>query len=1194
MDNQENKCTALIPYEKPEIVRAESFIERKRRELREAMEKGQVHDPFSIGLGTTLLYGLITTGAGIGLSLLASTLTPKQKLAPQQVGRQSGRLSISSQLGQLISEVYFGDPGDGLGGTLVPAMVICLDPSRPIDKQDSISRQPVGGGKGFGGQQTQDVQTREYFFPFLSAMFCKGPARPLKIFAHADVIYDLYGQISKYEGEAGTHTAPFQIVAYESASGGSEVTLQNHASGSGGAVQWDTVQSNGAATRQLRIRFRTSLSTPMPIEYTINGGTPVAVTLPTSNESYQWYSVSVSLNDGLNTVKIQNKSTTYNLGIDQIYCFPGHTNTSQATGVFDSTVAADTPYDHYIPPSPPTEYDIPRGRFDGMPSVDTHGVLTGTLLFGGQFASYPGNDLQMPDPTMEAAIDALYGEGSTPAYRNRAWVQIIRFFLTRWAGVLPNLTALYEHETIRTLQQFCEFQCTRVGITSYDFSALSTIKPRGYRRLGQRYQAGEPMVEAGELFDCYYYEEDGVLTGELKYPASVATLTEEDFGWVEGDELPEGPLSLLDVVEPNEIDIPQRLGVKHLDLDRDGEPGYQEYGRQIVEGREAETLDYSDWTLTRDEAQAEAQKELYRLYVEKPVRPFFLSWEYAWVIAGNVITADFSATTGFIYEIFITKISGGIGRQECEGHLVDTPVFIQPTNINPNGYERPIVPIPSMTIMFLMDTPLLRNRDATENNGAVFYACGTPRTNSSQSWGGVGLYVEKVGWEHVADFTKPATMGNVWGVNGVEDGVLPSASTTVKDATNTITVDLYTSDGFVPTLESVSTTDIENGANAILVGDEVIQFETQVRVDGFPSRWTLSNLWRGRRGTDYALGTHAANERFALLNEAVQAIPISLDDQNQERTYKAVTFGQSLDDAAEVDFTWTGRSLQTQPIENFTAYKSSDLWAFTFTGEADAEQKYIVKVLTSAGSETLPNGRTRKMAIIPGTANPVLFESSTSTTTTTAKPFGSQLIESSYTGGNDANGLCRSLLTLDDPGFFIEFTVPNISKSATSLNAAIGLADAGDAIASPTFFYVFSMSYVDVFDDPSRFWAIQLTIEERRPGGSVASIYFVQNKDTSAHRYRIQSSGSEVQFFRNHTGPGSRSIATSRIALPSNLKIFASGGLQNIVLGGLDVPYTTYTDAQQEEDFTAVQANLRVRAYQESHGVEGIVREVSF
>jgi hypothetical protein len=65
------------------------------------------------------------------------------------------------------------------------------------------------------------------------------------------------------------------------------------------------------------------------------------------------------------------------------------------------------------------------------------------------------------------------------------------------------------------------------------------------------------------------------------------------------------------------------------------------------------------------------------------------------------------------------------------------------------------------------------------------------------------------------------------------------------------------------------------GANMAMVGDEVVQFgEARELSSGI---WALSELWRGRRGTEDAIVDHPAGTEFILLDEdTAVAIPEAL------------------------------------------------------------------------------------------------------------------------------------------------------------------------------------------------------------------------------------------------------------------------------------------------------------------------------
>lgn len=100
-------------------------------------------------------------------------------------------------------------------------------------------------------------------------------------------------------------------------------------------------------------------------------------------------------------------------------------------------------------------------------------------------------------------------------------------------------------------------------------------------------------------------------------------------------------------------------------------------------------------------------------------------------------------------------------------------------------------------------------------------------------------------------------------------------------------------------LESITQAELLAGGNAALVGDEIIQFREAVQSDH--GSWTLSGLLRGRRGTQYAIAGHVANETFVLLTPAHMGSSVR-DSRTyaQKEAYIAVNIGTAISDAQPV------------------------------------------------------------------------------------------------------------------------------------------------------------------------------------------------------------------------------------------------------------------------------------------------------
>jgi hypothetical protein len=89
--------------------------------------------------------------------------------------------------------------------------------------------------------------------------------------------------------------------------------------------------------------------------------------------------------------------------------------------------------------------------------------------------------------------------------------------------------------------------------------------------------------------------------------------------------------------------------------------------------------------------------------------------------------------------------------------------------------------------------------------------------------------------------------------------------------------------------ENRSDLEVLDGANLLLVGQEIIQFASAVQIG--PLTWQLSRLLRGRYGTEWAMATHQPGETVLLLDPATLTRVSSLDEAGIERLYRTVSIG---------------------------------------------------------------------------------------------------------------------------------------------------------------------------------------------------------------------------------------------------------------------------------------------------------------
>ncbi|MCT4635629.1 MAG: hypothetical protein N4A31_05255 [Rickettsiales bacterium] len=109
-------------------------------------------------------------------------------------------------------------------------------------------------------------------------------------------------------------------------------------------------------------------------------------------------------------------------------------------------------------------------------------------------------------------------------------------------------------------------------------------------------------------------------------------------------------------------------------------------------------------------------------------------------------------------------------------------------------------------------------------------------------------------------------------------------------------------------LSSCSELAVLNGANAVMIGDELIQFQYADLIG--EQTYRLSKLLRGRQGTEKFIHNHQEGERFVLLSPSIHTLPMSTNMIGRKCHYKAVTAGNSIENTEEQEFTYQANSLR--------------------------------------------------------------------------------------------------------------------------------------------------------------------------------------------------------------------------------------------------------------------------------------------
>jgi len=223
----------------------------------------------------------------------------------------------------------------------------------------------------------------------------------------------------------------------------------------------------------------------------------------------------------------------------------------------------------------------------------------------------------------------------------------------------------------------------------------------------------------------------------------------------------------------------------------------------------------------------------------------------------------------------------------------DEIVYI--SNSTGSGGGLPATPISNTgpTPLLILDMPMLRYED---NNLGIYYAFGF-RDNTVT---GASMYrsPDELAWEVLGTGNDGPTFG--WSATVLAN----TANPWTWDETNKVQIALTQG-----TLDSKTALEVLNWTNVALLGDEIIQWRNAtVLASGL---YELSGLLRGRRGTEWATGTHTMGERFVLLSDdGVYRAPLPATEINKTAYYKGIPDGGNWDDAPSNPFVFKGNSLR--------------------------------------------------------------------------------------------------------------------------------------------------------------------------------------------------------------------------------------------------------------------------------------------
>ena len=453
-----------------------------------------------------------------------------------------------------------------------------------------------------------------------------------------------------------------------------------------------------------------------------------------------------------------------------------------------------------------------------------------------------------------------------------------------------------------TLDTIVAAICQEAGLQAgqYDVTDLAGTSVRGYVR-DRRMEARRPLEQLMNIFRFMVRQEGSV----LKF-VDLTTLLPIS---VDADDLRTGvdqaQGDLLPFTTTPDFELPKAIDFSYMDAGRDFEVNTMRALRDTSVGENKKTLNIPV-VFTADEAAQVADILLSLAWTQRRRYKDHLPMDYIGLLPGDAITVT---VNGISHVILLTRV-GYSSLISFEGIPYSAAVLTNDAAAGDTGANQvgSGLQLSGPTIMDILDINAIRSGDT----GPGYYIAVSGFTSS---WRGCALYRSVDNgetWQFFDSFTEQTAIGKtITALGGGESAVW--------DYIHTVDVQILGAG----TLASASgELAVLNGANAALIGNEILQFKDVTALGD--NLYRLSGFLRGRQGTEPEMDGHYIGERFVLLQTAgVRFVPTSINDLNTPRRFAVVSIGESLDENEYQELSYSGRILKPFTVWDVEAARAT-------------------------------------------------------------------------------------------------------------------------------------------------------------------------------------------------------------------------------------------------------------------------------
>lgn len=519
------------------------------------------------------------------------------------------------------------------------------------------------------------------------------------------------------------------------------------------------------------------------------------------------------------------------------------------------------------------------------PDADDSTVLASNEL-SRNMTSYFGTETQAANSVIRQR------QSHTPAYRGIAYIVFQNLNLEKWGNRIPSLNfevvqkgydtgAGYASSPV-SISEIISDLCIAAGYTQDDFDVTDvhgTVD--GFCATGDSFM--EDISSICKMADISWRQYGRKLVFFPQEQTNIIVVPRQDIGAGEGEN------DTVKIVTTNKNQLPTVVDVEYFDVNKDYLTSIQSAAR--YSGQDENRLSMQTQIATNaNTARTAAYKILTQMWNSACEYSFKLGPKWLHLVPGDVL--NITTINGDQHVVQIKEMTIGADYSiEIVARTYDSTVFVlEEEGDSGEGDIYDQIEIGGQTDGLLSNLPLLPG--IPDEIGFCAFANG-----ESNAWRFATLYESSDGGDTYLVIGQIPARGVGRALNVINEG--PSQ---IWDVDNYL--DIYIKNVELGNAEENS---VLNGANAIVVGNEIIQFCNAELIA--ENTYRLTKLLRGRRGTEWAISGHQADEKVGILAPGRMVfVTGDIYGINKENYYKFVANDMSQEFIDPITFSYNGET----------------------------------------------------------------------------------------------------------------------------------------------------------------------------------------------------------------------------------------------------------------------------------------------